>query len=36
MFWEKIKPYAWFFFFPAVFISSWLGGLIHGIPFSKM
>jgi signal transduction histidine kinase/PAS domain-containing protein/BarA-like signal transduction histidine kinase len=31
MFWETIKPYVWFFFFPAVFLSSWLGGLIVGL-----
>ncbi len=31
MFWETIKPYSWFFFFPAVFLSSWLGGLIVGL-----
>jgi len=31
MFWEIITPYAWFFFFPAVFFSSWFGGLIIGL-----
>lgn len=31
MFWSAIQPYAWFLFFPAVFISSWIGGLIPGL-----
>lgn len=31
MFWAAIQPYAWFLFFPAVFISSWIGGLIPGL-----
>lgn len=29
-FWEAIQPYVWFLFFPAVFFSSWLGGLRIG------
>lgn len=29
--WSAIQPYAWFLFFPAVFISSWIGGLIPGL-----
>lgn len=31
IFWSAIQPYAWFLFFPAVFISSWIGGLIPGL-----
>lgn len=31
IFWEAIQPYAWFLFFPAVFISAWIGGLIPGL-----
>lgn len=30
-FWLTIQPYAWFLFFPAVFISSWIGGLLPGL-----
>ncbi|GFK93857.1 Sensor histidine kinase TmoS [Fundidesulfovibrio magnetotacticus] len=30
-FWAAIKPYAWFLFFPAVFFSSWAGGLPGGL-----
>jgi two-component system sensor histidine kinase EvgS len=31
MFWDVIQPYVWFLFFPAVFISAWIGGLIPGL-----
>lgn len=31
MFWFAIKPFAWFLFFPAVFLSSWIGGLVGGL-----
>ncbi|MEW6500019.1 MAG: ATP-binding protein [Thermodesulfobacteriota bacterium] len=31
MFWAAIKPFAWFLFFPAVFFSSWVGGLAGGL-----
>jgi len=31
MFWAAIKPYVWFLFFPAVFFSSWVGGLRGGL-----
>lgn len=31
MFWSTIQPYAWFLFFPAVFVSSWIGGLLPGL-----
>ena len=31
IFWSAIQPYAWLLFFPAVFISSWIGGLIPGL-----
>ncbi len=30
IFWAAIKPFAWFLFFPAVFFSSWIGGLPGG------
>ncbi len=29
--WSLIDPYAWFLFYPAVFISSWIGGLRAGL-----
>ena len=29
--WSVISPYVWFLFFPAVFISSWIGGLRPGL-----
>lgn len=31
VFWDVIRPYAWLFMFPAVFLSSWLGGFLAGI-----
>jgi PAS domain S-box-containing protein len=31
LFWPAIKPYAWFLFYPAVFFSSWVGGLSGGL-----
>ena len=31
MFWSAIQPFAWLLFFPAVFISSWIGGLLPGL-----
>lgn len=31
IFWSVIQPYAWLFFFPAVFVSSWIGGLSAGL-----
>ncbi|QLA14986.1 ATP-binding protein [Desulfolutivibrio sulfoxidireducens] len=30
-FWQAIAPYVWFLFFPAVFFSSWVGGLPGGL-----
>ncbi|HWR03527.1 MAG TPA: ATP-binding protein [Humidesulfovibrio sp.] len=30
-FWDAIKPYVWFLFFPAVFFSSRIGGLKGGL-----
>lgn len=30
-FWAAIQPYVWFLFFPAVFFSSWVGGLRGGL-----
>ncbi len=29
--WSLISPLAWFLFFPAVFLSSWIGGLRPGL-----
>ena len=29
--WSYITPYVWFRFYPAVFLSSWIGGLRFGI-----
>ena len=29
--WQWIQPYAWFFFFPAVFFSAWVGGFSGGL-----
>lgn len=29
--WDAVSPYVWFLFFPAVFFSGWLGGLIGGL-----
>ena len=31
VFWDALQPYVWFLFFPAVFFSSWLGGVRGGI-----
>jgi PAS domain S-box-containing protein len=31
MFWSTIRPYAWFLFYPALFFSSWIGGLPSGL-----
>jgi K+-sensing histidine kinase KdpD len=31
LFWGLLHPYAWFLFYPAVFLSSWLGGLRAGL-----
>jgi K+-sensing histidine kinase KdpD len=31
MFWSYIQPYVWFLFYPAVFFSSWIGGLRGGL-----
>lgn len=31
MLWPYIKPYAWVLFYPAVFVSSWLGGVASGL-----
>ena len=30
-FWAAIQPYVWFLFYPAVFFSSWVGGLRGGL-----
>jgi PAS domain-containing protein len=30
--WSMIRPYAWFMFYPALFLSSWIGGPMWAIP----
>lgn len=30
-FWQTFAPYVWFLFYPAVFVSSWIGGLSGGL-----
>lgn len=29
--WPVIQPFAWFLFYPAVFLSSWIGGALAGV-----
>ena len=31
IFWDSIQPYVWFLFYPAVFLSSWIGGKKAGL-----
>ena len=31
LFWDVIRPFPWFLFYPTVFISGWLGGRIGGV-----
>ncbi|MEI7638008.1 MAG: histidine kinase dimerization/phosphoacceptor domain -containing protein [Syntrophus sp. (in: bacteria)] len=31
IFWNSFKPFAWIFFYPAVFFSAWIGGLRCGL-----
>jgi len=31
-FWDQIQPFIWFLFYPAVFFSSWIGGLRGAVP----
>jgi PAS domain S-box-containing protein len=31
LFWSAIQPFVWFLFYPAVFFSSWVGGLSGGL-----
>ncbi len=31
VFWPVIQPFAWFLFYPAVLLSSWIGGLWAGV-----
>lgn len=30
-FWDLFAPFAWFLFYPAVFLSAWVGGLYGGL-----
>jgi PAS domain S-box-containing protein len=34
--WDYVRPYVWFFFFPAVFFSAMLGGLFGGMAASAL
>lgn len=36
LFWSTISPFAWFLFYPAVFMSSWLGGPSSGVGATVM
>ncbi|NTU60360.1 MAG: DUF4118 domain-containing protein, partial [Deltaproteobacteria bacterium] len=29
--WDELRPYVWFLFFPAAYLSAWLGGLAAGL-----
>ena len=31
LFWEAVRPYAWFLFYPTVFFSGWIGGRLGGV-----
>lgn len=31
IFWSAIQPLVWFLFYPAVFFSAWIGGLLPGL-----
>jgi PAS domain S-box-containing protein len=31
LFWKSIQPYVWFLFYPAIFMSSWIGGMRAGL-----
>ena len=31
VFWSTLSPFAWFLFYPTLFISSWLGGMVGGV-----
>lgn len=31
VFWDSFKPFAWIFFYPAVFCCAWIGGLRSGL-----
>ncbi len=30
-FWRSLSPFAWFLFYPTVFVSSWFGGFASGV-----
>lgn len=32
VFWDQLKPFIWFLFYPAVFMSAWVGGLAGAMP----
>ncbi|MBI1891441.1 MAG: EAL domain-containing protein [Burkholderiales bacterium] len=34
--WPVVSPYSWFLFYPAVFISSWIGGRVSGLLASAL
>lgn len=31
LFWPVVRPFTWFFFYPAIIFSSWIGGVTGGI-----
>ncbi|MBI4786928.1 MAG: DUF4118 domain-containing protein [Chloroflexi bacterium] len=31
IFWSTLRPFVWFLFYPAVFLSSWIGGFSGGL-----
>lgn len=31
LFWDAIRPFAWFLYFPTVFVSAWIGSLRAGV-----
>jgi PAS domain S-box-containing protein len=34
--WPVIQPFVWFLFYPAVFLSSWVGGFVPGLAASLL
>ena len=31
LYWDLLQPFVWTLFYPAIFVSSWLGGLVGGL-----
>ncbi|WLT31248.1 PAS domain S-box protein [Geothrix sp. PMB-07] len=36
VFWGQFKPFIWFLFYPAVFMSAWVGGLAGALPAAAL